>query len=71
MMTIQELDEELEITPAVEGLHFPAGKRQILAQAHLNGANGDVLDALEGLENRQFSGVADVLAEVSRVYSRN
>ena len=71
MITIKELQEELELDASIEGLTFPANKAQILRIAHVNGSDGEALDALETLADRQYGSVTDILQELTRTFSPN
>ena len=51
----------------LKGIHFPAGKDDLIQQAKGNGAPDDVLRVLNRFENKEYSGAVDVAKEVGKV----
>lgn len=54
------------ITHHLKAIHFPAQKRDLLARARENDAGKDILDLLEGLPEREFASIAEVMKETAR-----
>jgi hypothetical protein len=49
------------VTHNLRGIDFPCSKSQLLDQARKNGANQDVIKVINGLEDRQYQSMADVM----------
>ena len=49
-----------EVQRYLRGMHYPAGKSEVISQAQKNNAPGDVLDILERIRDREFRSAADV-----------
>jgi hypothetical protein len=56
----------IEIQKYLSGVDYPVTKQQLLETARSNGADDDVLAALEGLPERDYNGPNAVSAEVSK-----
>ena len=49
------------ITHHLKGIDFPCNRQDLINQAKKNGAGQDVISALQGLADRQYSSMADVM----------
>ncbi|MCP2249260.1 DUF2795 domain-containing protein [Lentzea aerocolonigenes] len=56
----------IEIQKYLSGVDYPVTKRQLLDKARENGADEDVLAALEKLPERDYNGPNAVSAEVTK-----
>jgi hypothetical protein len=54
----------IDIQKALGGMDYPATKEQIVKHAEDNGGGKDVLDALKGIEDREYEGPSGVSAAV-------
>jgi Protein of unknown function (DUF2795) len=54
----------IDIQKALSGIDYPAGKQQIVDHAKQNGGGKDVIDALEGIEDREYEGPSGVSSAV-------
>jgi hypothetical protein len=54
----------IDIQKALGGIDYPATKEQIVKHAEDNGGGKDVLDALKGIEDREYEGPSGVSAAV-------
>ncbi|WP_369135493.1 DUF2795 domain-containing protein [Modestobacter sp. I12A-02662] len=54
----------IDIQKALGGMDYPATKEQIVKHAEDNGGGKDVLDALNGIEDREYEGPSGVSAAV-------
>jgi Protein of unknown function (DUF2795) len=54
----------IDVQKALSGMDYPAGKEQILEHARSHGAGKDVLDALEGIDEREYEGPSGVSSAV-------
>ena len=52
----------IDIQKALKGIDYPASKEQILE--HAQGADKEVLDALGGIDDREYEGPSGVSAAV-------
>jgi hypothetical protein len=50
----------IDIQKALGGMDYPATKEQIVKHAQDNGAGDDVLEALKGIEDREYEGPSGV-----------
>jgi hypothetical protein len=50
----------IDIQKALSGMDYPASKDQIVQHAEQNGADDDVLEALRGIEDREYDGPSGV-----------
>lgn len=50
----------IDVQKALKGAHYPADKKSLVEQARANGAERDVMKALERLPDREFANPADV-----------
>jgi len=57
------------ITHHLKGIHFPAKKRDVVQQAKKNGAEGDIMQVLDGMPDQEFASIADVMKAVGEVES--
>ena len=55
----------IQIQKFLGGVDYPAGKDQILAAARESGADDAVLDALEGIPDRDYDGPTGVSEAVA------
>lgn len=49
------------VTHHLQGIDFPANKQDLIKQAESNGADQDVIQVLQGLPDRQYTNMADVM----------
>ena len=49
------------VTHNLKGIDFPAKKADLIQQAKDNGAESDVLDAIEAMPERDYETMADVM----------
>jgi Protein of unknown function (DUF2795) len=54
----------IDIQKALSGMDYPAGKDQIVQHAESQGADKEVLDALRGIEDREYEGPSGVSSAV-------
>lgn len=54
------------ITHHLKGIDFPCNKQDLINQAKKNGAGQDVISVLQGLQERQYSSMADVMQGYGR-----
>jgi hypothetical protein len=50
----------IDIQKALSGMDYPASKQQIVQHAENNGADGEVLEALRKIEDREYDGPSGV-----------
>jgi Protein of unknown function (DUF2795) len=53
-----------EVQKALKGADYPAGKDDLVRLAESNGADGDVVDALRGMDGDAYDSPADVMKGV-------
>lgn len=56
----------IQIQKSLSGVDYPVTKQQLLEKARDNGADEDVMAALEKLPDREYNGPNAVSAEVSQ-----
>jgi len=54
----------IDIQKALKGMDYPASKDQIVAHAEQNGADPEILDALRGIDDREYEGPSGVSSAV-------
>lgn len=54
----------IDIQKALGGMDYPATKDQILEHAQGNGGGDDVLEALKGIDDREYEGPSGVSESV-------
>ncbi len=54
----------IDIQKALSGMDYPASRDQIVAHAEQNGADAEVLDALRGIDDREYEGPSGVSSAV-------
>jgi hypothetical protein len=54
----------IDIQKALSGMDYPASKDQIVAHAEQNGADAEILDALRGIDDREYEGPSGVSSAV-------
>ncbi len=54
----------IDIQKALSGMDYPASKDDIVGHAEQQGAGRDVLDALNGIEDREYEGPSGVSSAV-------
>jgi hypothetical protein len=54
----------IDIQKALGGMEYPAGKSDIVEHAKGKGGDKEVLEALEGIEDREYEGPSGVSAAV-------
>lgn len=55
----------IEVQKHLGGIDYPASKDDIVSAAESSGADGDVLDALRAIPDRQYDAPTDVSSAVS------
>lgn len=55
----------IEIQKYLSGIDYPASKEDLLSKAKEAGAEGEVMEALEGLPDQEFDGPTAVSSAVS------
>jgi hypothetical protein len=50
----------IDIQKSLSGIDFPASKQDIVAHAERNGADKEVIDALNKIEDREYEGPSGV-----------
>jgi len=53
-----------EVQKALKGANYPASKEDLVELAQSNGADGDVVDALRGMDAGTYESPADVMKAV-------
>jgi hypothetical protein len=53
-----------EVQKALKGAEYPAGKDDLVRLAESNGAGGEVVDALRGMDGGTYESPADVMKAV-------
>jgi Protein of unknown function (DUF2795) len=54
----------IDIQKALSGMDYPASKDQIVQHAEQNGADEEILDALRGIDDREYEGPSGVSSAV-------
>jgi hypothetical protein len=54
----------IDIQKALGGMDYPAKKEEIVKHAQDNGGGDDVIEALKGIEDREYEGPSGVSAAV-------
>jgi hypothetical protein len=54
----------IDIQKALSGMDYPASKADIIAHAERQGGDKEVLDALNGIEDREYEGPSGVSSAV-------
>jgi hypothetical protein len=54
----------IDIQKALGGMDYPATKEDIIKHAENNGGDAEVLDALKGIEDREYEGPSGVSSAV-------
>lgn len=54
----------IDVQKALSGIDYPAGKEAIASHAEQHGAGDDVLEALRGIEDREYEGPSGVSSAV-------
>jgi hypothetical protein len=54
----------IDIQKALGGIDYPATKEDIVRHAQEHGGNAEVLDALKGIEDREYEGPSGVSSAV-------
>jgi hypothetical protein len=52
----------IEVQKALKGTDYPASPDELAEQARTNGANDELVEALEGLDEEQFDGPTEVMS---------
>ncbi|MBX6742802.1 MAG: DUF2795 domain-containing protein [Acetobacteraceae bacterium] len=55
------------VTHHLKGIHFPAGKQDLVRQAKRNGAEPAVMEVIQGMPEQQYESIADVMKAVGEV----
>lgn len=55
------------VTHNLKGIHFPAGKADLVRQAEHNGAEPAVMEVIQGMPDRNYENIADVMKAVGEV----
>ncbi|MBD0275636.1 MAG: DUF2795 domain-containing protein [Acetobacteraceae bacterium] len=51
----------IDVTHHLKGIHFPAGKRDLVEHAKKNGAPPEIIEAIEAMPEETYKTVADVM----------
>jgi hypothetical protein len=54
----------IDVQKALSGMDYPASKQQIVEHAESSGGSKEVLDALKGIEDREYEGPSGVSSAV-------
>ena len=54
----------IDIQKALSGMDYPASKDQIIQHAERSGADEEILDALRGIDDREYEGPSGVSSAV-------
>jgi hypothetical protein len=54
----------------LQGINFPAAKRDLLRQARDNGAAQDIMDVLHAMPDQEYESAADVVKEIGQAEHR-
>ncbi|MBB3086005.1 DUF2795 domain-containing protein [Geodermatophilus sabuli] len=54
----------IDVQKALSGMDYPARKQQIVEHAEKHGGSKEVLEALEGIEDREYEGPSGVSSAV-------
>ena len=54
----------IDVQKALSGMDYPANKQQIVEHAKEHGGDMEVIDALEGIEDREYEGPSGVSSAV-------
>ncbi len=54
----------IDIQKALSGMDYPASKQDIVSHAERNGGEGEVLEALKKIEDREYEGPSGVSSAV-------
>jgi hypothetical protein len=54
----------IDVQKALKGMDYPADKDDLVQKAENNGAEGEVMTALQQLPDRQYDGPSGVSAEI-------
>jgi hypothetical protein len=54
----------IDVQKALSGMDYPASKQQIVQHAEEHGGSEDVLEALKGIEDREYEGPSGVSSAV-------
>ena len=55
---------QADIQKSLAGLNYPANKQQVISYAKSKNASGDVVSALNGLPDREFTNSTDISSEL-------
>ena len=50
-----------DVTHHLKGVHFPAKKQDLVAQAKQNGASRDIMQLVNGMPDQEFGSIAEVM----------
>ena len=59
------------ITKFLKDMEFPASKEEVIDYARENGADEDLLEMMEDMEEEEFGSISDVVTALRRVYAEN
>jgi len=54
----------IDIQKALSGMDYPASRDQIVVHAEQNNADAEILDALRGIDDREYEGPSGVSSAV-------
>ena len=54
----------IDLQKALKGMDYPASKQQIVEHAESSGAGSEVLEALKGIDDREYEGPSGVSSAV-------
>ena len=58
------MPSSIDVQKALSGMDYPASRDQIVAHAEQNGADVEILDALRGIDDREYEGPSGVSSTV-------
>lgn len=61
----------IELQKHLKGLSYPTNKSELVSTAKGNGAQGDLLEALDALPDKDFDSVTDVTHELKEADQTN
>ncbi|HML06336.1 MAG TPA: DUF2795 domain-containing protein [Methanobacterium sp.] len=56
-----------QVEKSIKGIRFPASRQELVEQAESNNANGDVLNILENIPDKQFNSPVDISKAIGKM----
>jgi hypothetical protein len=56
-----------QVEKSIKGIRFPASRQELVEQAESNNANGDVLNILENVPDKQFNSPVDISKAIGKM----